>query len=351
MIFFTSSNNSCLMQINPFVYLKETCIFNKVLYIILLLFFTSCLSGENEQNDNSKNLKIEVRSEDKATKNPNAIINEELYAEPSSFNNSDVNNQSYKSLNKKRLMAFEMSDNDPDSLGLIFAPTAITIEAIKVVGDYAYFSDVAHSNIKKICLKTGNIQASKRIDKDRSFFLHEIAYFNESLYVTSHRNKIFILTLDLKYVDSFFIPESHHNNLYLYSDRGEELIVFSDGSNDFIVDEKTRPSEYVVDEKTKIFQRRLHIDNQHNFLYDTLSFKNHSEYREWITTLRGEKIEIDSTFFYKCNDIKYEVPKDFPESEFFKGVFGRNIDCSNQYLAFFEISLEEKKLFLHVYEY
>ncbi len=268
------------------------------------------------------------------------------------FQNHKIYDSTFKAMKARRVMVFDLSSEDPDYPGLIYSPEAVSIEAIKIVGNFAYLSDPVHGNIKKICLKSGCMTSSYALEDERfEYYLQEIAYFNSLLFVITHRNKVIMLNTDLEYVDSFFLPDSHQNKNYLYSDRGHKLVLFSDGRNDFIIDEKTRPSEYVVDEKTKIFQRRLHIDYQLNFSYDTLSFLNHSEYRKWKTSIRGSLIKIEDKPFYLCNDIKYEVPIDFEAGRFFGGALGRNIDCSEQYLAFFDISLEEKKLFLSVYEY
>jgi hypothetical protein len=323
-----------------------------IAFTIGVLLFNGCDNQRSTGGGSETNIRNQVDKDIDDIIYKKHIIKEEEVPLSDFFQDSKITDPTFKALKLKREMVFNLTSENRDSLGLIFTPEAVSIEAIKIVGDFAYLSDPVHGNIKKICLKSGFMISSNPLENERfEFYLQEIAFFNGLLYLITHRNKVFRLTLDLQNVDSFFFPDSHQNNNYLNSDRGEKLIVFSDGRNDFIIDEKTRPSEYIVDEKTKIFQRRLHIDDQLNFSYDTLSFKNHSEYREWITSLRGKKIEIAGKPFYFCNDKKYEVPIGFEVGQTFGSAFGRNIDCSDIYLAFFTISLEEEKLFLHVYEY
>jgi len=323
-----------------------------IAFSIVVLLINGCDNQKSTNSGYEKKMESHVNKDYDAENYKKHIIKEEEIILSDFFKDTKTTDPTFKRLKFKREMVFNLSSENPDSLGLIYTPEAVSIEAIKIVDDFAYLSDPIHGNIKKICLKSGYMISSNPLENERfEFYLQEIAYFNSLLYVLTHRKKIFRLTTDLKYVDSFFLPDSHQNKIYLYSDRGEALILFSDGRNDFIIDEKTRPSEYVVDEKTKILQRRLHIDYQLNLTYDTLGFQNHLEYRKWITSIRGSLIKIEDKPFYLCNDIKYEVPIDFEAGLFFGGALGRNIDCSEQYLAFFDISLEEKKLFLSVYEY
>jgi hypothetical protein len=351
----TKHDNSRHKYIN---YLLSSLFYNKPFYIygfslcaFIVLFVTGCMPGEVKHKNETKSIKIEENSGDIEDSKTQFEMTEELYMGTSSMINSYNNTENCKFLKKKRIISYEMSDKEISSFGLMFNPGAVSIESIKLVGDYAYLSDVVHGNIKRICLTSGIVKASRQIDKNMEFVLKEIAYFNGLLYIISLRNKIYRITLNLDYVDSFFIPENHGGSNYLESDREMELIIFSDGPNDFIIDEKTRPKQNVIGPKTKIFQRRLHIDNQHNFSYDTLSFNNHSEYLEWFTLLRGKKTVIDGQPFYLCNNMKYEVPAEFEIGRFFGSVFGLNIDCNDKYLVFFDISLEEKKIYLHVYEY
>ncbi|MBW6480984.1 MAG: hypothetical protein K0B37_16255 [Bacteroidales bacterium] len=323
-----------------------------IAFSIVVLLINGCDNQRSTESGSEKKIENHVDKEFVSVNNKNHLIKEEEIPLSDYFKDTKTADSTFKALKFKRDMVFNLTSENPDSLGLTYAPEAVSIESIKIVGDFAYLSDPVHGNIKKICLKSGYMISSNPLENERfEFYLQEIAYFKSLLYVITHRNKIFRLTTDMEYVDSFFLPDSYQNNIYLYSDRGAALILFSDGRNDFIIDEKTRPSEYVVDEKTKIYQRRLHIDYQLNFLYDTLSFQNHSEYRKWITSIRGSLIKIEDKPFYLCNDKKYEVPKDFKAGRFFGGALGRNIDCSEQYLTFFDISLEEKKLYLYVYGY
>lgn len=283
--------------------------------------------GESKINNYEDTVFIEEIQKD------NILLEEEI---PLSdfFQNSKIKDSTFKAMKARRVMVFDLSSEDPDSLGLIFIPSPVSIEAIKIVDDYAYLSDNAHGNIKKICLKTGIIRTSKQFNRE-DYYFEEIAYFNSLLYVISHQGRLFKFSKDLNFIESFKIDEGIYLK-YIYPDNQEKLKIFQ------------YPSPNVfLDNEGNLFMRRILVDLEDNLSYDTVFVgKGKSSMIDFRMKMHGEELLVNNKLFYSVGNHKYEIPDSIEKYN-----WGRNISYTDDKLVFFEISLEKEKLYLHVYEY
>lgn len=313
--------------------IRQRLIFTKSLVIIVLIIFSSC-NNKYSSKEEYESKTFEINNDKLDVDKPKILIYEEDFSQGNNENQNDSSNKEYKKLKRKRLLIFDFSDN-PDSLGIKADIEVLSIEAIRIHDNYAILSDNAHKNIKKVCLKTGSIKASKTFAGQHEAYFEEIAYFNDLFYVISHYGKIFKFSKDLEFVESFDIDEGIYLKI-LFDYNPDTLMIFQD------------PSPYTfLDEDNNLFLRRILIDRHNQISYDTI-FVGKGQYSliKYRIKLKGEAVFENNKLLYSVGNNIYEIPDSIENYN-----WGRNIDYSEDKLVFFEISREDKKFYLHVYEY
>lgn len=137
--------------------------------IIILLLFAGCSSQQEEK-----------------TKVPNDTIQRQVI----SFNK----------------WVFKIDNENPDNIGykVYTDDESIGVKGIYPADDYVYITDVYHTNIKRINIKTGELVSSKCLASkpadESGIWLRDIAMLDNNIYVTSDRDSIYVFNLELKYL-------------------------------------------------------------------------------------------------------------------------------------------------------
>jgi hypothetical protein len=101
-----------------------------------------------------------------------------------------------------KVLKFRINNNDISSFGYKFFKDdeSIGVKALCIYGDYAYFTDVYHNNIKRVNLITDSIKVSDELrNGDTAIWLRDICVFNDSVFVTSDGGYVYVFSKDLNH--------------------------------------------------------------------------------------------------------------------------------------------------------
>jgi len=134
---------------------------------------------------------------------------------------------------KKTNTFYYKTDKNIDSIGYyVYKETGeiVSIANIKIVDKYAYLSDPAHGNVKRIDLEDGTIIASEKLDLDSSW-ISCLAFYNDQLYVFTFRGKVYLLDKNLKTKGGFLL-NNYIGNIDIYSEGDDGIIIYRNSSED-----------------------------------------------------------------------------------------------------------------------
>lgn len=100
-------------------------------------------------------------------------------------------------------------------------PTAIAID-----NEYAYITDDAHRNVKKINLHDGSIKSSERlIQRVHGTKLNDISVFNNHLVVSTFSDTVFVLNKDLS-IDTILTIRTFGKRTCIYGTNEKEVLIY-----------------------------------------------------------------------------------------------------------------------------
>ena len=229
-----------------------------------------------------------------------------------------------------KVFSFPVDNDSVDNIGIVELDKNIWIgiTSLCVVNHYVYLTDEYHKNIKRVDILTSEIICSNKLT-DSTYFkqFNDIVEFNNSLYITSSENNIYVVGKDLKKYFSFQLPTKGGYPINILSK--------TDSTLDFCIE--IRDSAYRINTTNKVTLGRK-LDNK-EIIWLTNYFDIH------LGNIRYKNLRYfieDNQEFMLIGDkkIKLLVPYKYCSDAY-------NIDFNDDYLVIFNTSTKEFNLYVY----
>lgn len=241
----------------------------------------------------------------------------------------------YKKIKNKKQFVYNINNADTDSFG--FMPVAddqaLGIKSLLIYNNCAYLTDPFHGNVKKIDLVSGIVKSSSILLNDKYFKICSITSFNNSLYVFSEKEDVFILDYDLTVKDQFKLDSKYKGDKDVYYIKQDTLVIF-------------RPNNDVVQLDNGQMQVSLiKIDKKHSISREVLLYPDYETYKDLFPNIRGSKYletkEQEKNYLITSYG-KFELPEGLPNtSQYYDS---KNMDFTFDKIVYFNITPEKVQI-------
>ena len=241
-----------------------------------------------------------------------------------------------KSIKNSKVLTLKMSNSDPNRIGYEVweQDEDIGVKSIYIHENEILLVDTYHSNLKRIYLKDGSMEAGPSLSQlsgaESGIWLRDLAVFKDKIYVCSDMDSIYVFNMNLVREKAIPVPRGRK---YVYDCNPDTLT--------FFLDSKQR-------EDLSIDYQLLSItdENSYEAIVKTIPIEPYSKIRlQKYTHGRAYEISTDP----KEHFIKTEVGKVFIDSSFtpISGYDAMNIDYNSKYLAYFDSDPEKFTLYYY----
>jgi hypothetical protein len=229
-----------------------------------------------------------------------------------------------------KVFSFPVDNDHAERIGFIELENnySIGITSLCVVDNYIYLTDEYHKNIKRVDIITSEIICSNKLT-DSTYFkqFNDIVEFNNSLYITSSENNIFVVDKDLKKYFSLKLPTKGGYPINILSK--------TDSTLDFCIE--IRDSAYRINTKNIVTLERK-LDNK-----ERIWLTNYFDI--YIGNIKYKKLKYfikDNQEFILIEDkkVKLLVPYKYCSDAY-------NIDFNNDFLVIFNTNAKEFNLYVY----
>lgn len=225
-------------------------------------------------------------------------------------------------------------------------------KAIMIYGDYCFFVDEVHRNIKKINLKDGTKTVSDVLVDSRGRSLVDITTYGNSIYVSSRQKEIFVLNSDLKLVRTIKLNTQGNNDILFKGTKGNNLL-FLISVQDTLIEIDTLGNEFNRQKVSPYYKAGATLTSKlvrlGEIVNDTITTSTLDEELYYYTFfaekgnsyLRGKNYAITSkeNCDYFVNDKhKIKLAHQYTHLENTNIDFINDIDFNDKYLVIFEVT-------------
>lgn len=242
----------------------------------------------------------------------------------------------YRSIKSFNVYEFKINNQNINEIGYQTwdDDEHVGVKGISIEKQFVYLTDVYHNNIKRINIETGELFSSEIIDSiagDDLIWLRDLTYFNNKIYVTSDRSKVYILNKDLSKEGEITTIVSRK---YIFNQSEDSLKIFL-------------KNEQKKDLTMQVDLLLVTNDNQTKNISENVSLEKYKTSLEALS-VNGKPYEVfskDGKEYIRAEFGLLELKSKIPEIT--------NYDCSNvqftkNVLVYFESTPE--KFILYVYK-
>ena len=212
----------------------------------------------------------------------------------------------------------------------------VGVKSINIHKDFLYLTDVYHNSIKKVSIKSGNIESNICLSKlpasESGIWLRDITVFNNKVYVTGDRDSVYVFSLDLK-LEKVIPVSVGYKNIYKMSP--DSLLIYLD-------------SEQLPNLNFKYELLLVTSDHNYSLINKIVSLNDYEKERR-KTTINGEEYKLltnsDKPFIEIPRGV-IELKTEIPNIDEYGA---KNIDFSKNYLIYFSSSKE--KIIFYIYHF
>ena len=249
--------------------------------------------------------------------------------------NSTIIKENYKKIKKKLQFVYNVNNADADSFGFmpVIDDQALGVKNLLIHNNNAYLTDPFHGNVKKIDLVNGIVKSSNILLNDKYFKICSITSFNNSLYVFSENEDVFILDNDLTVKDQFKLDSKYKGVKDVYYIKQDTLAIY-------------RPNNDVLQLDNGQMQVSLiKIDKNHSISRKILLYPDYETYRDLLPNIRGYKyqeIKDQGNNYLITSYGKFELPEELPNTSMYYD--SKNIDFTIDKIVYFSITPEKVQI-------
>jgi len=263
--------------------------------VSLILFFQSCNGNETPEKE-----RLKVKKYSKI----------ELLV-----NNEDVNSLGYK-----------IWEEDED----------VGVKSVCIDSGFIYLTDVYHNNIKKININDKSMVSSPSLSglslDESSLWLRDLVVFYEKIYVTSDRDRIYILGKDLKYQKAI---KSNKGRKTIFKVNSDSLLIYLD-------------DKQLANKNIKYDLLFIRKTGQSSMISKTISLDEYQE-KKTLKERAGKEYRLYSVQSKNFIETQYGIIELKEEIKPIEDYGAYNIDFTDNFLVYFEST--PTRLILHIYEY
>jgi len=205
-----------------------------------------------------------------------------------------------KYIKKKRIFSFLMG-NAANNFGYrkYNDGSVSSVNCVKIIGNYVYLIDEEQNNIKRLNLTDGKMIVSNRnLVRDRTC-LTSIGYINNTIYIFTTFNIVYLFDKGLHYKGSIFL-QNYRGAIYPYSENKDSLVVYNIDAWDDALGETKKTgilSLIKINNNGRISNIKINADND---IFEFLNGKQNG--------CPGEVIPWGNKLLLKIHDVSYEIP-------------------------------------------
>lgn len=252
-------------------------------------------------------------------------------------NQDSLINDNIRRITNQLFFKFNVNNENHRDFGFGFVEDdhSISIDNVLIVNDKVFFIDLYHANLKRLNLQNGELFFSEKLELDKEY-LSSLAFFNGLLYVFTTGNTYFKLDLDLNIIEQISLPDYNFRK-EIYKQVSDTLFLLRPVSDVKYID-KLGYELYI-----------LSINKQEICSPIRVLTSNYSpDY--FYTHIRGkfyEVFKIKDTYILQCNDTKYELISNIPNTWDYYDA--QNIDIDYNKIVYFSVNPNE--IYITVLQY
>ncbi len=265
--------------------------------------------------------------------------NQKQQKESTVINGSEVvgvrNDDSVKNYYSYKLFDYEIDNRDTCKFSYVSSDLVDGgIRVIQIKEDYCFLLDEVHKNIKRINLTDGTIVCGEVLSGIDGIYLIDMLIFKDNIYVSTRRDKLYILNLDMRVIDSSIIATDTSHDIYFKGVKDGNILAFI-SLNDTLLE--ISPKGIVVGSD------KVSPSVGHKLAFNTYYSPNKESAVRFNKYLIEEKND-EQMFISESHRIK--LTKKFNDLSD-TNLHGFNMDFNDKYFVYFEVA--DSSIYLHVY--